>query len=211
MTTNETLARPSRIRPVALPGRLLLVGGLLGMIVAVVIIGWPHDVPSSRFSYPFTANDFVIAQLALFVQGLPLMLGLLTLAASGGLGSVRGTRIGLYIASGGLAVLEVLQIVAIAAKSTASDSTLANTLHVVYLAPPVLLAAGAITAGVALRRTSPAVGPTWLPWLLIAIGTYVIVPMSPMLAGPFIVGQLALGGLMLLFAVLGGLLQSSRS
>jgi hypothetical protein len=210
MTTNEILARPSRTRTVVVAGRLFLLGGVLGVIAVVVMIGWPRDVPSSRYSYPFTANDFVIAQLALFVQGLPLLLGFLALAASTGLRPIRGARIGLGIAGGGLAVLEVAQLVALPARSSANDSSLGNALHILYLVPVVLIAIGAITAGVAIRRRSPAAGPTWLPWLLIAIGTYVIIPMSPMLAGPFVLGQLGLGGLMLLFAILGGLLQASR-
>jgi hypothetical protein len=108
-------------------------------------------------------------------------------------------------------LLEVVQLVVIGAASTANDSTLANALLVLYLAPVVLIAAGAITAGAAIRRRSPAVGPILLPRLLIAIRRLRHHPDVTDARRPFVLGQLGLGGLMLFFAILGGLLQSTKS
>ena len=100
MTTNDTLARPYRTRTVRVAGRLFFYAGLVGMIQAVVVIGWPRDVPSSRYSYPFNATDFVIAQLTFFAQDIPLVLGFFALAGSAALGAARGARLGRSPAEG---------------------------------------------------------------------------------------------------------------
>lgn len=43
----------------------------------------------------------------------------------------------------------------------------------------------------------------WRRWLLLVLGVYVIVPLTPAILGPFVIARLTIGLWMLLFAALG--------
>ena len=46
-------------------------------------------------------------------------------------------------------------------------------------------------------------GATWLPWVILALGVYVFVPLAPAVGGSFVAGRLGIGGWMVLYAALG--------
>jgi hypothetical protein len=69
----------------------------------------------------------------------------------------------------------------------------------------MLIGIGLIVAVVAVlsRGTAAWTGPPWLPALVLAVGVYVHVPMTPAIMGSFAADRLGIGGWMLLFAAFG--------
>jgi hypothetical protein len=81
-----TLTRSAAIQTNAprlrVSGLVGAVSGVLGAALALAIIFWPPMVGQDRFSYPFDASWFVLAQLLFAVQHvgmLPVFLGVLVL------------------------------------------------------------------------------------------------------------------------------------
>jgi hypothetical protein len=181
-----------------------LVGGvasLVGSICAVAIIAWPRQVDDDMFSYPFGETSFTLAQVFLAVQHvamLPLFLALLAMERSH---PSRALRVGAWISLVGMALLAVMELVAITASdATLTDST-GSTVGALYGIPTLLLGVGPIVAGIGARRVGLFDGPARS--LLLALGIYVFVPLLPALVAPMIFGRIALGVWLLLFAWLG--------
>ena len=99
-------------------------------------------------------------------------------------------------------LLAVVELLAISAAGVLANTTRADVINSLYALPVALLAVGAVLAGIGLRRSAVRAFPTWLPRLLLIMGVYVVVPMTPML-GSFVSGRLGIAGLMVLFAMLG--------
>jgi cell division protein FtsW (lipid II flippase) len=104
-----------------------------------------------------------------------------------------------------MALLAVQELVAISAARESLTSDRAQLVNALYSVPVLLLAVALITAGVVALRAPRSAweDARWLPLLVLVTGVYVLVPLTPALAGPFVAGRLGIGGWMLLFAVLG--------
>ncbi len=102
-------------------------------------------------------------------------------------------------------LLAVNELITIAAYGAATDSSLATLVNNLYGPPVILIGAGLLVAGIALLRRGTAawVGARWVPALVLLMGVYVFVPLTPAIMGTFTAGRLGIGGWMLLFAVLG--------
>ncbi len=73
--TNIIVAPPSRSsEAIRRAGFWCLLAGIVGVAQAAVVLAWPHQVSSARFSYPFDASWHVVAQATFFLQHLPLAL-----------------------------------------------------------------------------------------------------------------------------------------
>jgi hypothetical protein len=101
--------------------------------------------------------------------------------------------------------LAVLEPVTISAYDAATDSDHATWVENLYRPPIMLIGIGLIVAVVAVlsRGTAAWTGPPWLPALVLALGVYVFVPITPPHHGVFAAGRLEIGGWMLLFAAFG--------
>ena len=196
---------PAPARSLMRPGRWCFGAGLVGVAQGAAVLGWPHQVAEARYSFPFTPVWFVVAQATFFAQHLPLMVAVRAVANdSAGHGSKLARR-SLLAAAAGLGLLALMELVAMAAATTAEDSTLGTTINALYSIPVLLAGAGLLTGAITLlRRPSHR---RRLPWTLLALGIFVFTGLVPALANSFVAGRLAIMIWMALFAVLGAMMR----
>jgi cytochrome bd-type quinol oxidase subunit 2 len=182
-----------------------MAGGLVGVLQAVVLLLVPASVASDRYSYPFGPRGYALAQVTFFLQHLLLLAGLWVLARSPGLRSSRAGRAAAGAAVVGMALLAVLELVAVTAADESTTSDRAQLVNNLYSVPVLLLGVALVVAGVVALRAPRAAwaGAPWLPLVVLALGVYVFIPLTPAIMGPFVAGRLGIGGWMLLFGVLG--------
>jgi hypothetical protein len=203
-TTSPTGTGTARTR---VAGLWCLAAALLGVAQAAVILGWPEQVGDDRYSYPFTPAWYTTAQASFAVQHLPLALGVAALAGTAAVRASRTARLGLIAAAVGLVLLSVVEVIAFSAAHVAEDSSRGDLVNNSYAVPVLLTGTGLVVAGLALvRRRAEWSGSPLLPWLVLALGVYVFVPLSPAISASFVAGRLGIGGWMLLFAVFGAAL-----
>jgi hypothetical protein len=211
MTTLTSSSTASSVRPwVPTAGGWCLAAGLVGVAQAALLLAWPTQVSVERFSYPFTSSSFVVAQATFALQHIPLLIGVAALGSLPLVRASRSARIGVIAAVVGLALLALLEVIAMSAYGVAEHSPRGNLIENAYAAPVLLVGLGLTVAGVALlRRGRDAwTGARWMPWLVLALGVYVFFPLSPAISGSFTAGRLGIAGWMLLYALLGyGLLR----
>lgn len=196
------VSAPRRVRRA---GAWCLAGGLLGAVGVLVTLAWSPQVTEERFSYPFDAFWFVIAELSYVVQHALLVAGGVALLW---LPAVRASRTALIAARAavtGLVLLVVAELSALALYDAATDSALATVIATSFMLPTLLIGVGFTVAGVALVRQGAAgrAEVRWLPAAVLAPGVYVFVVFIPAINGPDLIARLGIGGWMLLFAVLG--------
>ena len=178
--------------------------GLVGAASGLFLIAYPAAVDDGRYSYPFTATGFTIAQTVFFVQhvGLAVLLaGLLTSGAAGRSGLGRIGVGGSMLAMLGLAAVE---LAAISARDSLYPSPRTDTLDLWYGVTSIAIGVFLIVAGIAVLRAR--VWSGWQRYLPLVLGIYVFVPLTPGILGPFVVGRLVITVWMVLFALLGWVL-----
>src|SRR4051794_38039393 len=104
------LARQSSRQFAVKAGVVGLVAGILGVVIAGVMLLWPPQVEKGPLSYPFTHTGFVIAQGIFFVHHFGLIVPLWTLAVSGAVGTGRFFRGGAWMAVVGMALLTLAEL-----------------------------------------------------------------------------------------------------
>ena len=201
--TTDSAARLRPADPVSSrrAGAIGFWAGVLGAASGLFLIFYPAAVDDGRYSYPFTATGFTIAQLWFCVQHLGLAVLLAALWTSGAAGRSGLGRIGVggsVLAMLGLAAVEVA---AISARDSLYPSPKTDTLDTWYGVTSIGIGVFLIVAGIAVLRTKAWTG--WQRYLPLALGIYVFVPLTPGIFGPFVVGRLVISGWMVLFALLG--------
>jgi len=203
--TTATLTPTSTSRAVRRAGAWCLAGGLLGAVGVLVTLAWSPQVTEERFSYPFDAFWFVIAELSYAVQHALLVAGGVALLWLPAVRASRTARIATRAAVTGLVLLVVAELSALALYDASTDSALATVIATSFMLPTLLIGVGFTVAGVALVRQGPAgrAGVRWLPAAVLAPGVYVFAVFIPAINGPDLIARLGIGGWMLSFAVLG--------
>jgi hypothetical protein len=186
-------------------GAWCLAAGLVGAAQTIILLAWSPQVTNDRYSYPFTGFGYVVAQSSFFLQHLPLIAAVSALLWLPTTRASRTARIAIWVAMIGLALLAAMELIAIVAHDSAADSSTATLVNNLYGPPVILTGAGLLVAGIALLRqgTARLVGAPWLPVLVLLMGVYVFVPLTPAIMGSFLAGRLGIGGWMLTFAGLG--------
>jgi hypothetical protein len=206
MTTTTTRVQATAEDTIARRGRWCVAAGLVGIAQGAVVLAWPHQVDDSRFSFPFTATWFVIAQATFFLQHLPLAVAAGALTTLPAVRGEKAARRALVVGAAGLGLLALLELVAMSAATTANKSTLGTTIDSLYTIPVLLTGVGLLVAGTVLLRRHT-LGRT-LPWTLVALGVFVFVGLTPAIAtDSFVGGRLAIMAWMALFVVLGAVMQ----
>jgi len=201
--TSSSLVRPTH-HGLRRPGLWCLAGGLLGMVQAAALLAWPHQVSATRFSYPMTGGWFIAAQLSFTIQHLMLLVGVLALSRVASVRTSRTARLAWAAAAIGIGLLSVVELIAIWTYDVAAHSSRGDLVNGLYAVPVLLTGVGFIVAGaVAVRSRATWIGATWMPWVVLALGGYVFVPLSSAINASFVAGRLGIGGWMMLFAVLG--------
>lgn len=188
-------------RLVVTGGWAAVIAGLVGAGAAAFLLVVSPVVEPDRFSFPLTATGFVVIQILFFVHHLLVVWALWAfwrgglagrgaLAAIGGMGSVVA-----------MLALSVQELVAIAAADSAYPSPLTDAIESTY--GVITLAAGAvlIVFGIAAARARVLTGPA--RWLILVIGIWVIVPLTPAIFAGYELGRIAIGVWFLLFTWLG--------
>lgn len=182
-------------------GWAAVVAGLLGAGAAAFLLFVPPVVDTDRFSYPLTATGFLIIQVAFFLHHLLVVWALWAFWRAGLAGR------GLLAAIGGVAsvlamlALSVQELVAISAADAAYPSPLTDVIEGTY--GMITLATGAvlIVFGIAAVRARVLSGAG--RWLMLVIGVWVIVPLTPAISAGYEIGRIAIGLWLLLFTWLG--------
>jgi hypothetical protein len=158
-----------------------------------------------RFSYPFSAGWFVVAELSYAIQHMLLVAGGLALLSLPAVRASATARRATQAAVAGLVLLVVMELSALSLYEADKDSTLATVIATLFLLPIMLIGVGLTIAGVALLRRGTAgwAGARWLPAAVLAPGVYVFLVLAPTVNMPDPAGRLGIMGWMLLFAVLG--------
>jgi hypothetical protein len=135
------------------------------------------------------------------VVGGLLLAGLYGLARLGWTRSSRLTRGGLTLCLLGMVGLTACELFAITAADALVDTARANAVDNSYGVPMMAMGVGMVLAGTGLARRPvlPGVGR----WVLLALSVYLFVVMFPAVFGPMLIGRVAIGLWMLMFAVLG--------
>jgi hypothetical protein len=204
MTSQEaerTQRSPLRDRPPVSrrTAEITIFGGALGVVCAAAVLLTPPMVLTTRFSYPFDATWFVVAQLVFAVQHLTMLagvVGLYRLLAP----PTRLWRVSLTMAGAGFVLLIGCELFGLFATTASNDSAIAQSVSNAYGPPTVLVGVGFVLSGWVVARRNLLPGGRWLP---LAFGLYVFVALIPALMGPDIAGRLALGGWMVLYLLLG--------
>jgi hypothetical protein len=150
--------------------------------------------------------------VSFFVQHLGLVAGLVALCSLPAANGSRPTRWGLWVATAGMVLLAVQELVAIAPARELATSDLAELVGGLYTVPMMLMGFGLLVGGIGLARRCQPTSPTVLRWLPAVLGLWVFVPMMPSLFAPFIFARITIGAWMLLFAALGwGLARTPES
>lgn len=179
----------------------LIVGGVSGAALAAFLAVVPPAVAPNRFSYPFDATGFSAIQVVFFVHHLLIVLGLFALLRAGYAGSGRLARVAGVAAALSVALLAVQELVAISAAHALMPSPRSDVVGALYGGVCVVMAAALIAFGVAVLRARQVAG--WRRWLPLVLGIYVVIPLMPAMAGPFLAARAAIGLWFLLFAPLG--------
>lgn len=196
-----SLASPAMtlIQRTVTPGRICFWGGVVGAAQAVVLLAAPPAVGPEFFSYPFTPTVNAVVQVTFAVQHVALVIGVAALLRLAG--RSRAARTGLWTAVAGLALLAVMELVAITATGLRVDDPQAQLVGALYGVPTVLSGVGLVVAGIGLGRAGVWTG--WWRWLVLATGLYVFVVLLPGIVAPFAVGRIVIGVWMLMFAAIG--------
>ena len=205
MSTQTISTRQNHTERVRRVGRWCVAAGLVGVLQAITVLVWPAQVSADRYSFPFTPVGHVVMQATLCVQHMVLAVALVTLCTLPPVRSSRVARAAWGAAAAAMAVLAVMEVVNAVLADDAADSAGAEVAGTGYGVLSILVGLGLVIGGVvAVRR--PRTG--WesaprLPVVVLALGVYVFVPLTPAIMGPFVLRFAALAGWMLLFALLG--------
>ncbi|GAB3756535.1 hypothetical protein [Microlunatus parietis] len=100
-----------------------------------------------------------------------------------------------------MSLLAGAELVAILAADSASGSELAGVIGGIYGAVSLLNGVSLMIFGIAALTAGQWRG--WRRLILLVLGIYVIVPLTPAIFGPFVLARLTIAGWMLLFGFLG--------
>lgn len=182
-------------------GWAAVIAGVVGAGAAAFLLFVPPVVDTDRFSFPLTATGFAVIQVAFFLHHLLVVWALWAFWRAGFAGH------GVLAAIGGIAsvlamlALSVQELVAITAADSAYPSPLTDVIEATY--GMITLATGVviIVFGIAAVRARVLSGAG--RWLMLVIGIWVIVPLTPAIFAGFELGRIAIGLWLLLFTWLG--------
>lgn len=182
-------------------GWAAVIAGLVGAGAAAFLLVVPPAVEADRFSHPLTATGFAIIQVAFFLHHLLVVWALWAFWRAGLAGRGVLAAIGGIAAVVAMLALSVQELIAISAADSAYPSPLTDVIESAY--GMITLATGAvlILLGIAAVRAHVLTGVG--RWLMVVIGIWVIVPLTPAIFAGYELGRIAIGLWLLLFTWLG--------
>ena len=173
-------------------GWALVLAALTGAAAGVFLAFVPAAVADDRFSFPLTPGGFTAIQVFFFVHHLAIAWGLLAVWPAGYQGRGWLAVVGAVGAVGSMALLAVQELVAISVANAAYPSPETGTVESVYGVLSMLIGVALIVFGIAAARARRWSG--WQRWVVLVLGIFVIVPLTPAIFGPFVVASLTSPG-----------------
>ncbi|ALO66494.1 hypothetical protein AS189_08320 [Arthrobacter alpinus] len=204
MSTSNASSYRVGVNTIRLIGAAGFWAALAGVASAALLIYYPPTVPAEVFSYPFNGMGFTMIQLFFGLQHFILAALLVALLWTPAVGSSRLARAGLRMSTASMLGLAVLEFIAIAAADTVTGDPLNTAVLTAYGILSIAIGAALVVGGIGVIKSGAWSGTKRI--LPLVLGIYVFVPVLPALMGPSFVGRIALGGWMLLFALLGWIL-----
>ena len=185
-------------------GWALTAAGAVGAAAAVFLIVVPPAVGPDAFSFPLTSTGHILAQIAFFLHHLLVVWGLLAFWRAGLAGRGVVAAIGGIGSAGAMAALAVQELVSATASQAAYPSAQTDVIESVYGILTLVTGAALVVLGLAAVRARVLVGVSRL--IVLILGIFVFVPLTPAIFGPFALGRVAIGVWLLLFAWLGAVM-----
>jgi hypothetical protein len=197
---------PERLRAY---GAACAASGVLGILIGVITIAWPHDVPSDQWSYPFSTGMQWVISIVLVVTHLLTAVGFLGVLEADPHQGRRGAAVTLRIAIVGFVLLAVAEFLSGAIGGRAIDSTAAAWVSTLFGISSLMTALGGIWAGVVIVRSKVWTGLG--AWMVLASGMAMILLVTPgNISGDIVVRTVALTIWSLTFVPLGRTIAASR-
>lgn len=200
-------AHPSlRVRAAALA---LVVAGIVGIAAYLGEAFVPPTAGADQYNYPVGPEVFVALQILYGIQHFVLAFGVLGLIWSGAVPpSSLGTP-SAYAASGAVALLAIVHLVAIGAAGETREEFFVDMLDESFGFIAAAVGLTLVLTGIAVAYA----GRWHSGWrfLPLVLGIYVFIPLIPALTAPMSAARIVLAGWMTLFTLLGvGLLLHNR-
>lgn len=194
--------RPARAaRTACTAGVASIVAGLAGAAFAVLLLVVPPQVPADRFSFPLAAGPFTAGQILLCLHHLVVATGVLAVLRTTAAGTGRLGRVGGVLGAVALVALGGFELADIAGADVAGETPQLDLVSAGFGIASILMGVGLLLLGIAVVRAHRWTG--WRRWLLVVMGVYVFVPLTPAAIGPMLPRLLALAVWSLLFTALG--------
>ncbi|TFD34165.1 hypothetical protein [Cryobacterium cryoconiti] len=191
-----------RARRVAISGGwAAVVAGMLGAGAAAFLLVVPPVVEADRYSFPLTAAGFAIIQIAFFLHHLLVVWALWAFWRAGLAGRGVLATIGGIASVLAMLALSVQELLVINAADSAYPSPLTDVIEAAFGTITLATGAALIVLGIAAVRARVLSGSG--RWLMLGIGVWVIVPLTPAIFAGFELGRIAIGLWLLLFTWLG--------
>jgi hypothetical protein len=197
MTSSSSVASTARVVHTA--GAACLVAGVSGA-GATLYLATASPVGAESFMYPHGDPEATGLQMVIALLRVGLLLGLLGLWWSGAVPETRPARYGRYLTLVMMAVLTVVEGLAVTVQRSPLDGT-PPALGVVYAASTGLLGVGLLAQGLGVARAGARQG--WTRWLLPVLGVWLLLVVLPALATGFDAARWATAAWLALFALLG--------
>ena len=192
----------SSARSIHAAGAVCLAAGLVGA-GAGIFLAVVSPAGAENFVYPHGARELTGLQMFTALLRVGLIVGLLGLWWSGAVPSSRGARSGRYLALVMMAVLTVVEGLAVTVPRSPTDGA-PPAFSVVYAACTALLGVALVAEGLGVARAGAWQG--WKRWLPLSLGVWLLLVVLPALALSFDAARWAMSGWLLLFALLGWVL-----
>lgn len=176
MTIHES-ATSTTSRQLPVLGQALLVSGLLGVLVGVLTLAYPADVPEAQWSYPFPTSVHWAVGAVLALAHLLTAAGFVGVLRAGPHRTSRAAAVGLWVAVAAYVGLGVCELVSGAIGSESNSSDAAVAVSTAFGIASTLTALGSVVAGVVIVRARVWTGPA--RWLVLASGLLMLLVVTP--------------------------------
>ncbi len=168
--------RGARTRQTRL-GLACMASGLLGVAVAVFTLAYPAAVPSTQWSYPFSAGAQWAISVVLAAVHLLTLAGFIGVVNARPYGQSKLASAAVWVAIAGYLGLAIAEILSGAIGDEQTDSSAASTVGAVFGIASILTALGSIVAGAVIVRSATWSGPG--RWMVLASGLIMVVLVTP--------------------------------
>jgi hypothetical protein len=168
---SKTSTRLDRVRTL---GWIGVSAGVVGILMGVVMLTWPEQVPDTQFGYPQSPTAFVVTEILFVLRHLGMLAGFVGVVLLVWPTATRATRVGLGITLAGNVLMVLAEASALRLSNATNDSPEAIPTFVLYGFGIVAMAVGLILAGVGIARTRALPGASGR-WITIALGGWILV------------------------------------